>query len=95
MLRARNPQPGLGHEVTERQRHRQLVPAPGHERSDLAQHHLKRRMVLQQVMDLYQRHPSPRPPRLGRHMSPQQRCLPQVHPSTGYCQQLSLRISAV
>ena len=40
---ARHPQPGLRHEVPERQRLRQPVALPGQQRRDLPQHHLHAR----------------------------------------------------
>ncbi len=89
-----DPQSGLGHEVTERQRLRESIAAPGHERRDLAQHHLQCGVVLEQVMHLHQPEP-PLTARLCRHVYAQQRCPSQVHPASGEREQLGLRVITV
>ncbi len=81
MLLPRHTQPRMRHKIPKRQRLRQPTHTTRQKRTNLAQHHLQRRVVLHQMMHLHHTQPPTRN-RIRRPIHPQQRRR-QTHPSPG------------
>ena len=87
VLLARGAEPGLGHEVAERQRLGQPGRVAGQQRGDLGQYDVQRGVVDDQVVDPDQGQPAVRAG-VGGGVHVQQRGAGQVHPRAGRSEQL-------